>query len=281
MVTAGYVALNVDFALPQEIELDSLRSISLNTTNTAGQPQTATGTIEITRLVAPMQQFVTRYWENPDVLTLAEADFRRDFPNYAWNGEDNPEKWGRQDFTRPVNFNTGAATKVDLHGGSMSTGYYEVLLKTKDIFGESIEIKRIVRVWDAKNRATQFDAPGGFLEKSTCEPGETARLRLGGGEKMRFLFLLGREGKALTPRWIDVAGAQLVETPVLESDRGGLSMNAFAVRNNRFYQAGPNNVSVPWSNKDLTITYETFRDKLAPGDKEEWRIKISGPKKTR
>ncbi len=278
-VSAGYVALNVAFDLPREIELDSLRSIPLNTTNFAGQPQAATGTIEITRLVAPRQQFVARYWENPDVLTLTEADFRRDFPNYAWNGEDNPEKWDRQDFTRPVNFNTGAANKVDLHGGSMSTGYYEVLLKTKDAFGETIEIKRVIHVWDAKNRATQFDAPGGFLEKTICEPGETARLWLGGGEKMRFLFLLGREGKSLSPRWIDVAGAQSVETVVLESDRGGLSMNAFAVRNNRFYQVGPNSVSVPWSNKDLTITYETFRDKLAPGDKEEWRIKISGPKK--
>ncbi|MBK9337163.1 MAG: hypothetical protein IPM98_11545 [Lewinellaceae bacterium] len=167
-VSAGYVALSMALDLPREIELDSLRSISLNTTNFAGQPQTATGTIEITRLVAPMQQFVTRYWENPDVLTLAEADFRRDFPNYAWNGEDNPEKWGRQDFTRPVNFNTGAATKVDLHGGSMSTGYYEVLLKTKR------RLRRIhrnqahrARVWDAKNRATQFRCAGWISGKKT------------------------------------------------------------------------------------------------------------------
>lgn len=281
LVTAGYVALNVDFALPQEINLDSLRSISLNTTNTAGQFQAATGTIEITRLVSPKQQFVQRYWENPDVPAMTEADFRRDFPLYPWNGEENPEKWGRQDFTRTLNFNTGAATKINLNDGGMAAGHYEVVLKTKDAFGEPVEVKRIVRVWDSKIPATQFDGPGGILEKSVCEPGETARLRLGGGDKLRFLFLLGREGKNLEPRWIDVAGVQTVETPVLESDRGGLAMNAFAVQNNRFYQVGPIGVSVPWSNKDLTISYETFRDILAPGDKEEWRIRISGPKKDR
>ncbi|MBK6930413.1 MAG: hypothetical protein IPH12_05915 [Saprospirales bacterium] len=38
---------------------------------------------------------------------------------------------------------------------------------------------------------------------------------------------------------------------------------------------------MPWSNKDLNINFETFRDKLAPGQKEEWRLRISGPKKER
>ncbi|MFN0013154.1 MAG: alpha-2-macroglobulin family protein, partial [Saprospiraceae bacterium] len=279
-VAVGYVALNVAIDLPEAIEIEALRSISLNTTNSAGQFQAASGTIEITRLVAPSKQFVSRYWENPDVLTQQEADFRRDFPNYAWNGEDKPEKWGRQDFSRTVKFSTtAAAAKIDLYDSGMNAGYYQVVLKTKDAFGEPVEIKKTVRVWEAKSRATQFALPSGILEKNTYEPGETARLWLGGGEKLRFLYLLGREGKIQPPRWIDVAGAQVVETPILESDRGGLTVNAFAVHNNRFYQAGPHAVNVPWTNKDLTITYETYRDKLAPGEKEEWRIKISGPKK--
>jgi len=37
----------------------------------------------------------------------------------------------------------------------------------------------------------------------------------------------------------------------------------------------------PWSNKDLKFEYATFRDKLRPGQEEEWRIKISGNKKDR
>jgi hypothetical protein len=37
-------------------------------------------------------------------------------------------------------------------------------------------------------------------------------------------------------------------------------------------------VNVPYSNKELKITWETFRDKLAPGQKEQWKLKISGPK---
>ena len=36
---------------------------------------------------------------------------------------------------------------------------------------------------------------------------------------------------------------------------------------------------MPWTNKQLYITYETFRDKTLPGSKEEYRIKISGKNK--
>ncbi|MDW8230648.1 MAG: MG2 domain-containing protein, partial [Saprospiraceae bacterium] len=278
-VSAGYVALNVDLALPQEVELQDLRKVPLKTTNNAGQPQNAEGTIEITRLVSPQTRFLERYWPAPDVLALNERDFRREFPLYAWNGEDNPEKWGRQDFTRTLSFRSSGSTELDLDGGQMPPGHYEVVLKTRDAFGKPIEIKQIVRVWDAKTPATRFDKPAGVLEKNTCEPGEVARLWLGGGQGLHFLLLTGREGKTLEPRWLQVSGAQSADIAVQEADRGGIGLNAFAVQHNRFYQTGPHSIAVPWSNKELNIAFETFRDRLAPGDRETWRLRISGPKK--
>ncbi len=279
IVSAGYVALNVHWSLGEEAELSTLREISLKTTNTAGQPQAAEGTVAITRLMPPTTRFVKRYWPDPDVLTLGEAEFRRDFPRYAWNGEDNPEKWDRQDFTRTLTFRSTGEATLDLHGGQMTAGYYEVVLKTADTFGKPIEIRQIVRVWDAQKPATRFDRPTGALEKVSCEPGETAHFWLGGGERLQFLLLIGREGKAEQPRWISVSGAQSTDIAVKEADRGGIGLNAFAVQHNRFYETGPHTLAVPWSNKELTITFETFRDRLAPGDRETWRLRISGPKK--
>ncbi len=38
-------------------------------------------------------------------------------------------------------------------------------------------------------------------------------------------------------------------------------------------------IQVPWSNKELNIEYSTFRDKLYPGQEEEWQIKLSGNQK--
>src|SRR5207247_7753551 len=63
----------------------------------------------------------------------------------------------------------------------------------------------------------------------------------------------------------------------IEADRGGYGVNYFFVKNNRFYQF-TEVIKVPWTNKDLTIKYATFRDKTLPGSEEKWKVKISGYK---
>ncbi|MBI1780461.1 MAG: hypothetical protein HYR66_03730 [Sphingobacteriales bacterium] len=62
-----------------------------------------------------------------------------------------------------------------------------------------------------------------------------------------------------------------------EDDRGGISMNWFYVQHNRVY-TGSNQIDVPWTNKELKISYESFRDKTLPGSEEKWTLKISGIK---
>ena len=37
-------------------------------------------------------------------------------------------------------------------------------------------------------------------------------------------------------------------------------------------------INVPWTNKDLTIEYATYREKTLPGSEEKWKLKISGYK---
>lgn len=291
-ISAGYVALNVDFSLGQSIELDSLRRVRIGTTNSAGQFQPAKLDITLQRLVEPRIIFTKRYWEKPDVATLAEADFRQKFPTYAWRGEDNPEKWGREDFSLPFSFSTTAAGQTfDLNAGKVQAGWYAVTLKTKDSFGEPIEIKQVVQVLDAKNRRTQFREPQIFVEKETLEPGETARIWFGGKtDGLQFFVAIERDGKLQNPRWLKTVGAEKIEIPIAESDRGGIHLHWFAVRDNRIFGGQGNGIwsggtqgtlqlDVPWTNKDLKITFETFRDKLLPGQKEEWRLRVSGPKK--
>ena len=278
-VSAGYVALQVDWDFPSEINIDSLKNIGLHTTNMAGQKQGAEGQITLQRLVQPKVLYKERFWERPDISSIGKSEFERMFPDLAWKNEDDPVTWGREDFTRTINFNTAKSEKVDLHEGRSTAGWYVAKLTTKDAFGEKIEMERVVRVWDTN---TRFEAPSAAVEKPVCEPGETARFMFGSSmEGIYFFFAQERDGGLFKPEWISsrLKGLSTVEIKVAESDRGGLGGHWFAVKNNRFYGVGQLSVQVPWSNKDLNISFETFRDKLAPGQKEEWRIKISGPKK--
>ena len=36
-------------------------------------------------------------------------------------------------------------------------------------------------------------------------------------------------------------------------------------------------VNVPWTNRNLTVKWESFQDKLQPGQPEKWKATISGP----
>ena len=282
-VSAGYVALSVSWNLDEAMELDSLQHITLTTSNLAGQFQVATGEISIQKLLAPKQFFRQRLWEKPDVWTIPEADFRRDFPDYAWKEEDNPDKWGGPDFARTVAFNTANDKMVDLNGNRMEAGYYRIILKTKDAYGTPVELKKVVRVWDDRAPQTRFDEPSAAAAKTVLQPGETASIQLGGRPaNLRFFFATRHRDGLKNMRWITTNGLEQVKIPVTENDRGGISVFAFAVYNNRvFVAANPLGLSVPWTNKQLDIRFETFRDKLEPGQQEEWRLKISGPNKDR
>ncbi len=278
-VSAGYVALQVQWDLPAEIQLDSLRHVGLQTTNMADQPQPAEGQITLQRLVAPLQFFKDRLWERPDISTIAKSDFEKMFPDLAWKEEDNPEKWGREDFTRNISFNTATAKTYDLHEGRTQPGWYLAKLTTKDAFGEKVEIQKFVRVWSAD---TRFEKPAAAAEKTTLEPGETAKISFGGKPEGLYFFFAQEDGGELQkPEWVSsrLRGLSTVEIPIREDDRGGIVTHFFCIKNNRVYGAQQIGLNVPWSNKDLKISYESFRDKLAPGQQEEWRIKISGPKK--
>ncbi|MBN4062165.1 hypothetical protein JYU20_03095, partial [Bacteroidales bacterium AH-315-I05] len=59
--------------------------------------------------------------------------------------------------------------------------------------------------------------------------------------------------------------------------RGNFAVYFTFVKENRFY-ANNQLVIVPRTDKQLDIEFETFRNKLNPGQQEEWKIKIKGPK---
>jgi len=54
-----------------------------------------------------------------------------------------------------------------------------------------------------------------------------------------------------------------------------LSVTVVFVKHNRSFEHTVN-VDVPFTNKELVFEFETFRNKLVPGQNEEWRIKIKG-----
>ncbi|MFT6783968.1 MAG: 5-hydroxyisourate hydrolase-like protein (transthyretin family), partial [Saprospiraceae bacterium] len=63
-----------------------------------------------------------------------------------------------------------------------------------------------------------------------------------------------------------------------EKDRGGITLFLDYVKHN-YYKRVQQSVNLPWDHKKLNVELVTKRDKVLPGSKEEWMLKISGPDK--
>ena len=77
-------------------------------------------------------------------------------------------------------------------------------------------------------------------------------------------------------RWTDGERTQaVIELPITEAMRGGLTLHTTFVHENRTYLES-RRIDVPWSNKVLDIRWERFVSKLGPGQRETWTAIIEG-----
>ena len=89
-----------------------------------------------------------------------------------------------------------------------------------------------------------------------------------------------RGGDLWERRWIEAGkDGGVIEVPVGEDLRGGFGVRVTAVRDHQFMSQDAS-VFVPWDNKELGISFATFRDKLTPGGRETWRVTVKTPKGT-
>ncbi len=274
-VQVGKNAFTLGNSLEATTLPDSLQRVTVFTNNLADKKVAAKGTITLQRLDAPTKVFKQRLWGAPDITTIEESVFRANFPEFAYNNEDDPKNWKPVGAARTFDFDTGKSDKIDLSAGT-EPGQYKITMTAKDEFGSTITNEKIVRV---RRNATDFGLPEQLLGKTTVQPGEKAELQIG-TTLQGFPVLIIEEHKnvPLLTNWNTVNGILPVRVDVQERDRGNFSLSWVGIYQNRFY-TGTQLYEVPFDNKKLVITYETFRDKLLPGSKEEWRIKISGPGK--
>ncbi len=158
----------------------------------------------------------------------------------------------------------------------LKPGAYRLMYETTDDFGEKFEIKKEFLVADS---TMKLPLPAIFqLETSSVKVGEKARLLVHSGLKNQMIILeFFRSGKSFERRQL-ISGADpsLLELPITEKERGGLGISMSILRDNQYVQlAQP--LLVPWDNKELKVTFSSFRDRLRPGQEEHWTVKVADP----
>jgi uncharacterized protein YfaS (alpha-2-macroglobulin family) len=285
-MTIGYTYLTLSSDVPQLLNRRTVKSIKINSNNLNDQPLAAKVEVKMELLTSPRRPFVSRYWNAPDSQLLKKEEFNRLFPYYAYKNEDKIENWVVKKKVYDEKFQTVAPLSKD--GNLLQIpnlkdfmpGAYRMTLTAKDASGEMIETVEHFTVYDPTDKliptnSTLFTV----FENKTLEVGDNAEFSLGTAEEsLNVLFEIERDGKVETQDWMTIAALQQLRFVIEEADRGNIFYHLTYVKNNRFVHL-TETLYVPYSNKELNIEYQTFRDKLAPGQEEEWKLKISGKNK--
>ncbi len=279
-VQVGRVALAVELNLPEEINREKAPEIAIDSKNLNGEFEPASGEIVIYPLKDPGRILRERLWERPDLFLMDQTTYVAAFPNDVYAGEDDFRNWERGEAVFTYHFNTAEQKRFSLENiAGWAQGKYVAEVTTADRFGTAVQLTKFFTLYSLEDRSVPNHALSWYAPFVTAgEPGEVAQVYWGSAAGPVHAFLeIFRPDREVESRRVQ-AGNQKNHLlfPLGEMDRGGFSFSLFFVKLGRVHTIA-DVIEVPWSNKELKITYETFRDNLKPGEKEEWRLKISGP----
>lgn len=277
-VAVAYQALQLNVDSPDKFPFDSLKNIKATSTNMNGLYEKAYVNLSVYKLQSPQKIFRTRYWQMPDQFVMSKEEYYASFPYDPYADEDQVAKWplgvkviDMQDTTR-----TSGQWFIPMDK-TLNPGWYKIVVTTKDKYGEEVRAEKYIQITEE----SKTDQPVLVaIKNNMAEPGQKINYSIATGfDKIWLIHSIAKIDNTIQKNYPAILPAAPFtnEIAVTENDRGGVSMSYAFVKHNRVY-SGSENFTVPWSNKDLTIAYETFRDKILPGADEKWKIKISGSK---
>lgn len=280
-VRVGFHSLILGNNIPGGLNASNDFTCRVRTNNLNYQSVDAAGEIKINRLRSPEQPFYSRLWSRPDQQRWTNAEFAEKFPGSVYSNEDQYETWGIGKEVLNTDFNTAESDSIALVGlKEWEPGVYRYESVAKDKKG--IEVKD-VKYFTVYNPNGDVVASNEVLKvrllKTTAEPGEKVQVLVSSAEEsVRVLCEAEANGELVESKHIDLNKEQVIlEYDIKEEYRGNLTLHFSTVRKNRHF-AVSNTVYVPYTNKQLDLSFSTFRDKLKSGQEEEWTMTIKNKK---
>lgn len=281
-VPIGYTALKIGINLPEQLDKDTGKhTFFLTSSALSGDFVPAAGEIVFSRLKETPRVTRAKYWSLPDKFTMSKDEYYKYFPHDSYGDEADFHRWEKEKPVLSAPFDTAKSKEFALAGvEKWKTGKYVMEMTSKDRFGTPVKEVGYFTVYSAVGKTVPYCMPDWCTMLSgVAEPGETAVALIGSSTKNTLvIYEVEHRGEIIEKKYLTLNDEQLrLDIPIKEKYRGNIGLHFTFVKHNRVYTHNQT-IVVPWTDKNLDISFETFRDKLKPGEKEEWRLKIK-PKK--
>lgn len=280
-ISIGEQSLIALLEIPELVEKSDTGSFKITTTNLEGTFQAASGRLTVYRLKSPSVAFKKRLWETPDRFYYSENEYHKLLPTTEYNRETDATTWSKGTKVFDEMVNSGANSSIKFSGkNKWNPGKYVAEFVADDPFGGQVKTEAYFTLFDTADKKPPYPTIDFFsLPDGSYKPGSVAKLTTASSLKnCPVLYELEQDGQILESKWLVLKHEiKTINIPIKERYTGNISVHYVFVADGRLY-SHTETINVPYSDKELKLSFETFRDKLLPGEEEEWRIKIAGNK---
>lgn len=278
-IPVSYQLLQISTSIEKSMLIDSVQNIKIYTKNTLSSTEKAFVEVRLSELTIPNKIFRKRYWQKPDRYLYPKEVYSGFFPFDIYSDEDEPNNYPIKKIVYSKADTTSLNGVWDWKDLRPESGFYKLDISSIDKYGETVNYTAFFEI--TNNKFSSLEAFTIAANKNSLQPGQTTQYTLSCRyDDVWLLQNLKRAEENASQQWVLLRNnrPETKKLIVTEKDRGGIVLNYIFVKHNNFYNYSTT-ISVPWTNKELQLKLETFRNKVLPNSKETWSIHISGNQK--
>lgn len=158
---------------------------------------------------------------------------------------------------------------------SLPSGRYRLQVEAGDEQGKTVETQHDFKLFSVDDQRPPVPVYEWLVAfKTTCKPGEKAEIIYGSSAEVYVLYELFQNDKKIAISRFRLNNEnRKIEIPFLESYGEGITASFSFVKDGRFFTK-----TVPiykkQEDKTLKLNLQVFRDRLLPGQSEEWKLSV-------
>lgn len=279
--TVGKLGISADISQEQNFAIAGKPfALTVQRKDLNGTPRPGTGFWQVYQVQQPAKPVLpadipvktsSRYATPGDKLSPRWASIQQ-----AYSLDNTARDWkdGRKVLQGAVKHDSSGEAKIAIN--KLGAGLYRLRYTSKDRWGQVYKTNKVFVVAQ-QNRKTAAVPALLMAQNNSVEVGQSVSLLAGSAFANVHAMLDIYHGNKLLRRSILNGGIKQINFPVSEQYRGGLTFILTSIKDYQLVRQ-QQFVSVPWTNKQLNVSFSTFRDKLQPGQKEKWRITVKDAK---
>lgn len=177
-------------------------------------------------------------------------------------------------------FASGRQTALEQQFKKLASGKYRIILKANDSNGKEVEGQGDFMLYSVSDKRPPYKTNDWLIQKNTqIAPGKPVEVVVGVSDKDVYVLYELTKGYDLVERRIVKLSDEnrLFSLPYKKEYEENTAMSFTLIRNGEMTQHRIE-VTKAVEPKELNVKFDVFRDKLRPGQKEEWRITVKDAK---